>query len=91
MAAEIIMPKAGMAMDEGTVVQWYKQVGDSIEQGEAVLEILTDKVNMDVEAEASGVLLVQLAKAGAVLPVFTVIGYIGAEGEAGSSSSESNF
>ncbi len=82
MAAEIIMPKAGMAMDEGTVVQWYKQVGDSIEQGEAVLEILTDKVNMDVEAEASGVLLVQLAKAGAVLPVFTVIGYIGAEGEA---------
>jgi pyruvate dehydrogenase E2 component (dihydrolipoamide acetyltransferase) len=82
MAAEVIMPKAGMAMDEGTVVQWYKQVGDSIEQGEAVLEILTDKVNMDVEAEASGVLLVQLAKAGDVLPVFTVIGYIGAEGEA---------
>jgi pyruvate dehydrogenase E2 component (dihydrolipoamide acetyltransferase) len=82
MAAEVIMPKAGMAMDEGTVVQWYKQVGDSIEQGEAVLEILTDKVNMDVEAEASGVLLTQLAKVGDVLPVFTVIGYIGAEGEA---------
>ncbi len=82
MAAEVIMPKAGMAMDEGTVVQWYKQVGDSIEQGEAVLEILTDKVNMDVEAEASGVLLVQLAQEGDVLPVFTVIGYIGAEGEA---------
>jgi pyruvate dehydrogenase E2 component (dihydrolipoamide acetyltransferase) len=82
MAAEVIMPKAGMAMDEGTVVQWYKQVGDSIEQGEAVLEILTDKVNMDVEAEASGVLLTQLAKEGDVLPVFTVIGYIGAQGEA---------
>jgi pyruvate dehydrogenase E2 component (dihydrolipoamide acetyltransferase) len=82
MAAEVIMPKAGMAMDEGTVVQWYKQVGDPIEQGEAVLEILTDKVNMDVEAEASGVLLAQLAKEGDVLPVFTVIGYIGAEGEA---------
>ena len=82
MAAEVIMPKAGMAMDEGTVVQWYKQVGDSIEQSEAVLEILTDKVNMDVEAEASGVLLTQLAKVGDVLPVFTGIGYIGAEGEA---------
>lgn len=81
MAAEIIMPKAGMAMDEGTIVRWYKEIGDSIEQGEAVLEILTDKVNMDVEAEASGVLLAQLAEEGAVLPVFTVIGYIGAEGE----------
>ena len=81
MAAEIIMPKAGMAMDEGTIVRWYKEIGDPIEQGEAVLEILTDKVNMDVEAEASGVLLVQLAKEGDVLPVFTVIGYIGAEGE----------
>jgi dihydrolipoamide dehydrogenase len=81
MAAEIIMPKAGMAMDEGTIVRWYKEIGDPIEQGEAVLEILTDKVNMDVEAEASGVLLVQLAKEGDVLPVFTVIGYIGAQGE----------
>ncbi|BES64602.1 dihydrolipoyl dehydrogenase [Gottschalkiaceae bacterium SANA] len=81
MAAEIIMPKAGMAMDEGTIVRWYKEIGDPIEQGEAVLEILTDKVNMDVEAEASGVLLVQLAKEGDVLPVFTVIGFIGAEGE----------
>lgn len=81
MAAEIIMPKAGMAMDEGTVVKWYKEIGDPIEQGEAVLEILTDKVNMDVEAEASGVLLSKLAEEGTVLPVFTVIGYIGAEGE----------
>ncbi len=81
MAAEIIMPKAGMAMDEGTIVRWYKEIGDPIEQGEAVLEILTDKVNMDVEAEASGVLLAQLAEEGAVLPVFTIIGYIGAEGE----------
>lgn len=81
MAAEIIMPKAGMAMEEGTVVQWYKEIGDPIEQGEAVLEILTDKVNMDVEAEASGVLLAKLAEEGTVLPVFTVIGYIGAEGE----------
>ena len=81
MAAEIIMPKAGMAMDEGTIVRWNKEIGDPIEQGEAVLEILTDKVNMDVEAEASGVLLVQLAKEGDVLPVFTVIGYIGAQGE----------
>lgn len=81
MAAEIIMPKAGMAMEEGTVVRWYKEIGDPIEQGEAVLEILTDKVNMDVEAEASGVLLAQLAGEGTVLPVFTVIGYIGQEGE----------
>ncbi len=81
MATEIIMPKAGMDMEEGTVIKWLKQEGDKIETGEPLLEILTDKVNMEVEAEVSGTLLKILAKEGDVLPVFTVIGYIGQEGE----------
>lgn len=81
MASDIIMPKAGMAMEEGRIVRWLKKEGDKVEKGEPILEIMTDKVNMEVEAEVSGTLLKILAKEGDVLPVFTTIGYIGNEGE----------
>lgn len=87
MATEVIMPKAGMDMEEGTVIKWLKNVGDSVETGEPLLEILTDKVNMEVEAEVSGTLIDIRANEGDVLPVFTVIGYIGEAGEKASSSS----
>ena len=52
--AEIIMPKMGDAMTEGKVVRWYKQPGDVVKKGEPLLEIETDKVNLDLEAEADG-------------------------------------
>ncbi|WP_303864062.1 dihydrolipoamide acetyltransferase family protein [Alkalibaculum bacchi] len=81
MATEIIMPKAGMDMEEGTVIKWLKNVGETVETGEPLLEILTDKVNMEVEAEVSGTLIDIRANEGDVLPVFTVIGYIGEAGE----------
>ncbi|MFZ7121472.1 MAG: 2-oxo acid dehydrogenase subunit E2 [Eubacteriaceae bacterium] len=81
MSTEIIMPKAGMDMEEGTVIKWLKQEGDIVQIGEPLLEILTDKVNMEVEAEVSGSILKITAEEGEVLPVFTVIGYIGQEDE----------
>ena len=81
MATEIIMPKAGMAMEEGTIVKWLKAEGDVVEQGEPLLEILTDKVNMEVEAQVSGTLLRILKQEGDVVPVIQTIGYIGAPGE----------
>ncbi|QOX65411.1 dihydrolipoyl dehydrogenase [Anoxybacterium hadale] len=81
MATEIIMPKAGMAMEEGTIVKWLKAEGDVVEQGEPLLEILTDKVNMEVEAQVSGTLLKILKQEGDVVPVIQTIGYIGAPGE----------
>ena len=81
MPTEIIMPKAGMDMEEGTVIKWLKSIGDFVKVGEPLLEILTDKVNMEVEAEVSGILIDIRAKEGDVLPVFTVIGYIGEAGE----------
>lgn len=81
MATEVIMPKAGMDMEEGTIIKWLKNEGDKVETGDPILEILTDKVNMEVEAEASGTLLKIMGKEGEELPVFTVIGYIGKEGE----------
>ncbi|MPW27285.1 2-oxo acid dehydrogenase subunit E2 [Alkalibaculum sp. M08DMB] len=88
MATEIIMPKAGMDMEEGTVIKWLKTVGDSVEVGEPILEILTDKVNMEVEAEVAGTIISVTAQEGDVLPVFTVIGYIGNAGEEVSTTAE---
>jgi dihydrolipoamide dehydrogenase len=81
MATEIIMPKAGMDMEEGTIIKWLVSEGDKVDTGDPILEILTDKVNMEVEAETTGTILKIAAKEGDVLPVFTVIGYIGKEGE----------
>ena len=81
MAAELLMPKLGMTMEEGTVVKWYKKVGEAVKEGEILLEILTDKVNMEVEAPATGEVLALLAEEGAVVAVNTPIAYIGQAGE----------
>lgn len=81
MAYEIIMPKAGMAMETGTVIQWFKSVGEYVESGEPLLEIETDKVSMEVEAEVSGYLLSTLREPGEVVPVIETIGYLGEKGE----------
>ena len=81
MSVEIIMPKAGMSMEEGTIVKWLVEEGDEIKEGDPIVEILTDKVNMEVEAESSGFLIKKVRFEDEVLPVFTVIGYIGEKGE----------
>ena len=82
MAVEVIMPKAGSEMEEGEIVQWFKQEGDEVKEGEILLEIVTDKVNMEVEAEASGTLLKIVHPAGSVVPVVQTIAWIGQAGEA---------
>ena len=82
MAVEVIMPKAGSEMEEGEIVQWFKQEGDEVKEGEILLEIVTDKVNMEVEAEASGTLLKIVHPAGSVVPVVQTIAWIGQPGEA---------
>jgi pyruvate dehydrogenase E2 component (dihydrolipoamide acetyltransferase) len=81
MAQEVIMPKAGMAMEEGKVIRWLKKEGEHVKQGEPLLEIETDKVAMEVEAAASGTLIHILAQEGEIVPVTRVIGYIGNPGE----------
>lgn len=77
--AEIIMPKMGDAMTEGKVVRWYKQAGDMVKKGEPLLEIETDKVNLDLEAEADGPLGEHKAKEGEMVPVGGVLATIGGE------------
>src|SRR5213596_1150074 len=78
---DIIMPKMGDAMTEGKVVRWYKKAGEAVKKGEPVLEIETDKVNLDLEAEADGTLGSLSAEEGAVVPVGGVLAKILAEGE----------
>ena len=78
---EIIMPKMGDAMTEGKVVRWYKRPGDAVKKGEAVAEIETDKVNLDLEAEGSGTLGQHAAKEGEVVQVGGLLANILAEGE----------
>lgn len=81
MATEIIMPKNGMDMTEGMIVRWLKNVGDMLEKDEPIMEIETDKITMEAEAPAAGILVRKCFEDGAVVPVLTVVGYIGKAGE----------
>src|SRR2546430_11072177 len=75
------MPKMGDAMTEGKVLNWKKRPGDPIAKGEAIAEIETDKVNVDIEAEEGGVLLEILVDEGKSAPVGASIAVIGAPGQ----------
>ena len=68
-------------MTEGTIVEWYKEVGDPVSEGEAVLMISSEKLNQEVEAPISGVLLSRNAEVDDELEVGAAIAVIGAEGE----------
>ena len=81
MAVEIIMPKLGVDMQEGEIIEWKKQEGDVVNEGDVILEMMSDKTSMELEAEESGVLIKIVRGNGEVVPVTEVIGYIGAEGE----------
>lgn len=81
---EIIMPALGMAQDVGVLLRWLKEEGETIQAGEALMEVATDKVDVQVEAPASGVLAGVSAQAGDEIPVGQVIGFIVASGAASS-------
>ncbi|MBU7047300.1 MAG: E3 binding domain-containing protein, partial [Theionarchaea archaeon] len=72
---KMVMPKMGMTMEEGTIVEWKKKNGEYVEKGEIILEIMTNKVNIDVEAPSSGYLKV-LKDIDDVVPVGEVIAVI---------------
>ncbi len=81
MAHPILMPKAGQSMTEGKIVTWLKKEGDAIERGAPLLEIETDKANLDVEATEEGILRLIAHQEGETVPVLTVIGVIGEQDE----------
>lgn len=77
MLNEVFMPKLGMTMETGTIIRWFKKEGEAVRQGDVLLEVLTDKINIEVEAYHSGVLLKRYYEEDAVVPVNHIIGYIG--------------
>ncbi len=85
---EVIMPKMGDAMEEGTLLQWLKQDGETVKAGEVIAEIETDKSNVEIEAEDTGVLHIQ-AQPGAVVPVGNVIALIGDDVKASGGNGQS--
>ncbi len=81
MANEIIMPKFGQTVEEAEIVKWHKKVGDKVAKGDVILEIQTDKATLEVESFNEGTVLKIFAKDGDTVPVMSVIGYIGKDGE----------
>jgi pyruvate dehydrogenase E2 component (dihydrolipoamide acetyltransferase) len=78
---EVIMPKMGDAMEEGTLLKWLKSEGDDVSEGDAIAEIETDKVTMELEAEDEGTLAQLIADEGQDIPVGEAIAFIQGEGE----------
>ncbi|HLK49341.1 MAG TPA: dihydrolipoamide acetyltransferase family protein [Bryobacteraceae bacterium] len=81
MAVSVVMPALEMAQETGKLLAWLKKEGDSVKKGEPLLEIETDKVTVEVEAPADGVLSALKARAGADVPVGQTIAWIVAPGE----------
>jgi pyruvate dehydrogenase E2 component (dihydrolipoamide acetyltransferase) len=81
MAVSIVMPALEMAQETGKIISWLKKEGDSIAKGEPIAEIETDKVVLEIEATADGVLAGVKAAAGDVVPVGQTIAWIVAPGE----------
>ncbi len=81
MPVPVIMPKFEMAQESGKVLRWLKQEGEAVTKGEAILEVETDKVAMEVEAPASGTLVGIRAGPGEVVPIGQPIAYILLPGE----------
>ena len=81
MALEILMPKLGLTMTEGTIEEWKFKEGDAVKKGDVLFSVATDKLTNDVEAEADGILLKILLPEGETASCKAVIGYIGQAGE----------
>ncbi|HDJ2900586.1 TPA: dihydrolipoyllysine-residue succinyltransferase [Staphylococcus aureus] len=86
---EVKVPELAESITEGTIAEWLKNVGDSVEKGEAILELETDKVNVEVVSEEAGVLSEQLASEGDTVEVGQAIAIIG-EGSGNASKENSN-
>jgi pyruvate dehydrogenase E2 component (dihydrolipoamide acetyltransferase) len=82
MAKNVIMPRFGMTQEDATIVKWIRKEGDQVENGDPICEVTTDKINMEVEAPADGILAGIRYSEGDTVPVTELIAYIVAEGEA---------
>ncbi len=90
MPVAIIMPKFGFTLETCEIVRWLKREGDSVEAGDPICEVTTDKVNMEVEAPADGILFKLLYGEGETVEVTTVIAYLLRPGESPPASLPAN-
>ncbi|KWZ66954.1 dihydrolipoamide acetyltransferase family protein [Bacillus altitudinis] len=81
MAVEVVMPKLGMSMKEGTVSVWNKEVGETVNKGESIASINSEKIEMEIESPAEGTILDIKVPEGEGVPPGTVICYIGERNE----------
>src|SRR5207244_2825640 len=81
MAQEIVLPQWGMEMQDATIVRWLKQEGDSVQEGEPLVELETAKIATELESTASGVVAHILVPEGASVPIRTVLAIVAAPGE----------
>jgi pyruvate/2-oxoglutarate dehydrogenase complex dihydrolipoamide acyltransferase (E2) component len=70
------MPRTAPDAETASVATWFKSVGDRVERGEAVAEVQTDKVTLEIEASASGIVVEILHRAGVDVPVGDEIAYL---------------
>ncbi len=84
----MVMPKMGESIMEGTIIEWKKKVGDTVEQDETVLEIATDKVDSEVPAPTAGVLVEILAEEGETIEVGKAIAVIETDADAAATSAK---
>ncbi len=80
MVVDVVMPKMGESIMEGTILEWYKKVGDSIEKDETLLEIGTDKVDSEIPSPASGTISEILANPNDIVDIGKVIAKIDTAG-----------
>jgi 2-oxoglutarate dehydrogenase E2 component (dihydrolipoamide succinyltransferase) len=76
MAQDVVVPQMGESVLEGTILQWKIKIGDRVEINQPLVELMTDKVNVEIPAETSGILTAQFVKEGDVVPVGTRIATI---------------
>ncbi len=81
MSVNVTMPKLGMTMKEGKVSKWYKHEGDSVEKGENLFEVETEKITNKVESPETGILFQVVVPEGATVPVGTILAVIAQAGE----------
>ena len=81
MSEDVILPKWGLTMEEGTVKLWHKQVGDTVGEGDVLADVETDKFNNELPAPISGILARILVAAEETVPVGTVLAIIAATPE----------
>ena len=86
---EVKVPELAESITEGTIAEWLKNVGDNVDKGEAILELETDKVNVEVVSEEAGVLSEQLAEEGDTVEVGQAVAVVG-EGQVNTSNDSSN-